>query len=109
MRALLAAPLVAAIACPAAAQNYGMIYGVTPITCGIYISSYGPGTSNRVGLTSWLAGFVSAYNSYSTNNNLLAGSDIESAMLWIENYCRQNPLSNFLEGTFALVDLLDGR
>ncbi len=38
----------------------------------------------------------------SDQRDMLAGSDAEGAMLWVENYCRNHPLDTFFDATLAL-------
>jgi hypothetical protein len=55
----------------------------------------------------WLAGWLSAYNEQTPNTfNLVASDDLSGAMLWIENWCRQHPLSAMAEGARELVKAL---
>jgi hypothetical protein len=35
--------------------------------------------------------------------NILEGTDIAGAMLWLENYCRMHPTESFTDAAFALV------
>ena len=53
---------------------------------------------------SWVAGYVSGYNSWVPDTyDILGNSDIESAMLWLENYCKANPLKNLGDGMVMLI------
>ena len=60
------------------------------------------------------ASFVSFANGYLSGANMMdlynghqgviaSGSDINGRMLWLENWCRQNPLSHFTDAMLALA------
>jgi hypothetical protein len=52
----------------------------------------------------WLAGYLTAYNKYMAKmTNILEGTNIEEAMLWVGNYCRTHP--TFAGAAFALVTI----
>ena len=52
----------------------------------------------------WFTGYMTAVNQLShTAYSMLGTSDIEGAMLWIENYCRKNPLEPFAVASHALL------
>ena len=58
----------------------------------------------------WVTGFISGGNAERVrsggNSNVGNGVDGESLVLWIENYCRENPLDHLDQATDALVDEL---
>jgi hypothetical protein len=52
----------------------------------------------------WLGGYLTAYNRKTDEiTNILEGTDIAGAMLWLENYCRMHPTESFADAAFALV------
>jgi hypothetical protein len=51
----------------------------------------------------WLGGYLTAYNRNTDITNILEGTDIAGAMLWLENYCRMHPTESFVDVAFALV------
>ena len=52
----------------------------------------------------WLEGYVTATNyNLPDTVNILGNSDIISAMLWIVNHCKQNPLSQVNQAAEHLV------
>jgi hypothetical protein len=54
----------------------------------------------------WLAGYLTAYNKYvGKMTNILEGTNIEEAMLWVGNYCRAHPTESFAGAAFALVTI----
>lgn len=52
----------------------------------------------------WAAGYLTAVNEYFPGE---INTDMASAMLFVENYCRENPLSNFGAGLSELVYEID--
>jgi hypothetical protein len=58
----------------------------------------------------WLSGYLSSYNRYAVDTyNILGRSDLEGAMLWVENYCKAHPLESFSDAVSSLVstELID--
>lgn len=52
-------------------------------------------------------GFLTSYNIFTKDMyNILEGSDLDSASLFVDNYCKQNPLSSVASGLKMLVDEL---
>ena len=59
---------------------------------------------NRYGNKQWVAGYVTAVNIWiEGKGNWLGGSDIASAVLWIDKYCKENPLSNGSDAMWYLL------
>jgi len=90
---------------PAFAADGGgrfVVLGIGSESCGTYISERRLGRDNPY--RGWITGYLSAYNESSKNTyNMLGNSDVEAAMLWIENYCNKNPLSSFSQASQALL------
>ncbi|MBL8661155.1 MAG: hypothetical protein JNM75_15570 [Rhodospirillales bacterium] len=83
------------------------IWGIGQISCGRFVQERErrPGAYGAYDATfrQWLLGFMTALNwSDPAQRDLLAGSDAEGAMLWVENYCRGQPLDTFFDATLAL-------
>ena len=52
----------------------------------------------------WLAGYLTAMNYEMPDTYSLVGSDdLSGSMLWLENWCIKNPLSDLTDGAQALV------
>jgi len=94
---------------PAEAQTYVTIYSIGSLSCGDHLRTYYPGPQDREYLKAWLAGYLSGYNVYTMTTSILGSADIESAMAWLDNYCRANPLNGVPMGIHALVETLKGR
>ena len=53
----------------------------------------------------WIAGYLTAYNRQTPDTwDIQGNTDIESIFLWLDKYCRENPLEN-LGG--AMADLTE--
>ena len=72
--------------------------------CGDYISTSG---SNRSQLNTGIAGFITGIN-YSKGRMTNAVS-AKSLYLWVENYCKENPLDRFADALSELDYELEGR
>ena len=58
----------------------------------------------------WLAGFITGANAYRRGKrDYIEGTDMDSAMLWIDKYCAENPLSHSGEAAYRLIEELAGR
>ncbi len=52
----------------------------------------------------WLSGFLSAMNlALADTYNLVGFDDLHGPMLWLENWCTQNPQKTIQDGAAALV------
>jgi len=64
-------------------------------SCGVWLEAAKEDDWIRVVLEGWVGGYVTAANAWiEGKEDWLEGSDVASAMLWIDKYCRENPLSN---------------
>lgn len=83
-------------------------YSAAATSCGKFIESR-KSVGNDHDYRIWLDGYFTAVNKYAEGittyegaTDVKNGKDNESLMLWLENYCNDNPLNNFLQATFAL-------
>ena len=71
-------------------------------SCGTYVEA----RSERYGdsdYRGWLTGYLSARNGrFNGFYDLLEGSDLSGAMLWLENYCQSHPTEDFYRAAEAL-------
>lgn len=76
-------------------------YGVPD--CGEWIKQ------NSNAQKAWLLGFLSGLNvNEATHQNPLGRlQSADQAFLWVDNFCRQNPLKNVFEGGYRLLDELN--
>lgn len=82
------------------ALSANAITAVGMVSCGSYISS----VDNRTNSAnySWVAGYLSGV-SMGLNVDLLKQTDGASIRLWMENYCRKNPLKNTADAADQLA------
>jgi hypothetical protein len=64
-------------------------------SCGSWVEAR---QENRMLIQYWYIGFISGINMVSEKNHL-AKIDAASAYLWMDKYCRENPLKNIVEGS----------
>jgi len=78
---------------------YGLGYTAT---CGDFVRSLeSPG--KRALYVQYMAGFFTGQNSANpTGGNVLGESNIDDAILWVEKFCRENPMKQFMGGLFVL-------
>lgn len=72
-------------------------------SCGAWIKDQQEGNipgeaANRF----WLLGFLSGF-AVGANKDLLRGTDNDSIQLWVDNYCRANPLDDVIAAGHALA------
>lgn len=60
-----------------------------------------PNSWQAVGDGAWLVGFLSGI-AVAKNSDFIKGTDGESILLWMDNYCRSNPLKGISDGGGAL-------
>jgi hypothetical protein len=84
--------LVAPVQAGDEAGEYGH-YG--SVSCGLWVNAKEEKGLERTMLLGWVAGYITAANALVPGKiNWLEGSDLDGAMLWIDTYCNENPLSN---------------
>ena len=82
-------------------SNRHMKYGPT---CGTYVTWYQE--SNFVGIKGYVAGYLTAYNNFVDNgvSNILTDQrSFDDVVLWVNSWCRNNPLEDFAGGMKALI------
>lgn len=96
---LLVSPLVLAQGKPISVFSY------EDTSCGAWIKSAGD-TEGRAQYQSWFRGFVSGYNFGNTENQAHFGRmpNEQTLYLFIDEYCRENPLNPFVSAAFKLVE-----
>jgi hypothetical protein len=90
-----------------------MSYGLGPTTCGLYVTaveeSRTDATTGVYTYMTWLSGYATRVSS-ENNIDYFKGTDTKSIQLWLENYCRANPLKTFNEAAdSALLELQKGK
>jgi hypothetical protein len=68
-------------------------------SCGVWAKDRG------VHEKAWLVGYLSGV-AMVTNRNFVEGTDSNSMYLWMDKYCRENPLKDMADGAYALYQEL---
>ena len=85
------------------AKGKFQLWGEGSTSCGGFISNAG---KKQLGIQ-WMLGFLSAYNEVGYNGkDILAGTDVDGAFAWVENYCKQNPTDRLHVASAALVKFM---
>ncbi|MFC6301832.1 hypothetical protein GNF76_25530 [Pseudomonas sp. CCM 7893] len=90
-----------------------MSYGLGPTTCGLFVTA---AEESRAGATAgvhvymtWLSGYATRASGQSSID-YFKGTDTKSVQLWLDNYCRANPLKTFNDAAeSALLELQKGQ
>ncbi len=87
-------------------------YGEASVSCGSFVESKHNETQRYIYLT-WINGYLTAVNKYQNdvkiyneNRDIKAGRDPQALMLWLDNYCQENPLDNFYQAVLKLQHVL---
>ena len=111
MKSILRAVLILAIS-STALQSQAEVTAQAEVTvrgassCGKWVED----RQNKTDLygRAWLLGFLSGLSS-GAGADVLKGTDNKSLYLWLENYCRKNPLSDISDGGHDLFSELAKR
>jgi hypothetical protein len=90
--------------CAAAPVN---VIGFQDMSCGAWAASKSI-PSNRTVFVYWIRGFLSGHNYANQEHQVPTVSD-DTIELYVDKYCRENPLLNFPGAAFRLTDELTGR
>lgn len=66
-------------------------------SCGTWVDLRKENSSVTKASEAWLVGYLSGIVA-ATGKDALRGTDNSSLFLWMDNYCRSNPLSQLFEG-----------
>jgi hypothetical protein len=77
------------------------LFGQGANSCGAWLSERNTAFANEA----WVLGFVTAFNRYGLHEdvNVAPRTDYKGMLAWIDNYCRQNPLTSLAKAAEALV------
>ena len=82
---------------------YG-IMGIGNDRCGEYVSKVDEHKGIDALFTSWLNGYMTAFNRYVSNTfNIKGNSDVADLRKWLYGYCQENPSKYFEDATSALI------
>jgi hypothetical protein len=66
-------------------------------SCGDWVAEREKKSIGTFGNESWLVGYLSGIATV-TNTSFFKGTDNASLFLWMDNYCKANPLSDISDG-----------
>jgi hypothetical protein len=78
------------------------MYGTGSQSCGSFARERKKEAYARY--AAWMAGYLTAVDARTPTASILGTTDLQGAMLWLENYCNKNPLEPFANAVYALVD-----
>lgn len=88
------------------------VYGYGKKTCGRFVTLRAghPQVGDKdfpeyLSFISWFSGFAT-YESLTLNRDVLYDKDADAITLWLENYCKEHPLDQFLAASIKLLDAL---
>lgn len=88
----------------AAADASGRFGTVGAGSCAKFLQELESKSSLSSTYFSWLAGYITAFNSQTPKTyQILGSSDLFGAELWVKNYCEKNPLKNISNAADALM------
>ena len=91
------------------AQRIASTAGSGTVQCGDYLSDR---KQNRTPLdslrVSWINGYVSAYNQFSTNAQVAIIPSPQTLLVFVDKYCSENPLSLVKHAADMLIMQLGG-
>ena len=61
--------------------------------------------------SAWLMGYLTGYNARTSDTyDIMGNKDLQSLLLWLENYCKQHPLDSFAVAVnFLIIELYPTR
>ena len=73
-------------------------------TCGEWVLHHQADSNSVEGVSEegWLPGYLSGF-AFASNKNFLSGADPLSLLLWVSNYCRDNPIDYLADAAAALA------
>jgi hypothetical protein len=94
-----------------ASASAQMVLGPGVVSCGTWTSERNEDRPTSRLTEAWVLGFVSAFTVYGPqpSDDISKGTDANSLMAWIDDYCRANPLKDVSEATVALIRELGWR
>jgi hypothetical protein len=85
-----------------------MVVGMGAKSCGSFIeASRNNSKTTYLRFETWLTGYLSAYNrDTSQTYDIRGGSDLDGINVWLENYCRANPLETYIDAVYQLTYIM---
>jgi hypothetical protein len=89
------------------AQSY--VYGFGNASCSDYLGFKAADRNLYEAAKTWTTGYLTAMGQQLRVADLLAGTDMNGAAAWLDNYCTQNPADRFHVANYRLTMYLAGR
>ena len=90
------------------AKRFVTVLGAVENSCADWITARD--RKNAQAYEFWLLGYVSGLNmSQDHSIDFLSGIKANSLALWMDKYCRENPLKTIPDGAFQLIEELTGK
>lgn len=87
------------------AKRFATVLGAIDDSCADWVTARDG--KNAQAYEFWLMGYMSGRNmSNDHSNDFLRGIKANSLELWMDKYCRENPLKTIPEGAFQLIEEL---
>lgn len=87
-------------------DGYFRTFGYGKKSCGVFMDSRKNASSvDYLAFASWAGGYLTAYNRWTSNTFSIipGGADLAPVMLWVENYCKANPLNEVVDAMDSLI------
>ncbi len=77
-------------------------------SCGQYVTARDEGRRGNYGEENihiyWIRGYLTAYNRLRPDTwDIIGQTDMLGILLWLENYCKRNPLADFADDAMQLL------
>jgi len=108
-RILVAIALGAAASSASAADADGAYWSQRPESCREFrrVQSSDERTPASMNIRGWIAGYITAYNRQTADTyDVLGITDFDSALRFIDGYCKAHPLDNLTAAMEALTESL---
>jgi hypothetical protein len=84
------------------------VYHFKDSSCGAWAKTASTPVNRQV-YVAWFRGFVSGYNYGAPKNQVNTTLSDETVALYVDKFCRDNPLSDFPPAAFKLIDELKSK
>jgi len=93
-----------------AADETGRYWAEGRESCGTVLERIAGPAQSRAILDAYIAAYLTAYNAWVPGvAHIAEGTDRKSIVIWIERYCRENPLDTDAQAMNALITELRAR
>lgn len=76
-------------------------------SCGVYLGDRAKNNLDETADEAWVAGYITAFDAFVPDTfNILGNTDLQSVMVWLDNYCKAHPLRNLADAMSDLTAVL---